>query len=215
MMQYVLSFFAVLVTIFVFFSKKVFNSFLYRTVLSVLMVAIYVVYLAPDVAITEAMLGALLTTFVYLLSFKIHSKLKVAVVRIPVICQKYQDTFAGIIPKILEDFSKEYNHKIEYVEVLTIGECMKLIEKGEVDLGITFKGDFKILDVPYYMVNNKELSYFELINLNSLSEIKKISNKVFYLTFSDKNSIEFMEFSSFYTQDYLKKILKNYKLGGI
>ncbi|ABR31621.1 hypothetical protein SU69_09020 [Thermosipho melanesiensis] len=215
MIRIFLSSFAVLVTIMIFFSKNVFNSFLYRTSLSVLMVAIYAVYFAPDVAITEAMLGALLATFIYLLSFKIHSKLRVAIVKIPVIAQKYQDSYIGIVPSIMDDFSKLYNHKIEYLEVEDIEKCKELAQSGEVDLAISFDGDFKILSIPYYNVNGVEMSYFELLELGENSNVHKSSNKILYFTFPDKNSIVYLEFQDFYNQEYINNVLKRYKLGGI
>jgi len=105
---------AVFVSGFAVFSRKPFNSFIFRTILSVIVVGLYVSYLSPDVALAEAMLGALLTTFIYLLAFKIHSEIKVGVIILPVLCEKYQEYYKGIVPEILEEFSKRYNYKLKF-----------------------------------------------------------------------------------------------------
>lgn len=214
MIKILLGFVSIFIVFFIIFNKKTFTSFLYRTILSVLMVAVYVVYSAPDVALAEAMLGALLTTFVYLLVFKIHSKIVVAVKEIPVICEEHQGIFIGVIPTILSEFSKKYNHKIEFLKVNSFNEINNLIKNGKADIGISYNGTFKILDIPIFETNNKEYSYFELIKQPQLKNVKKIKNLTIYFNFSDNDTIIFEEFSEFYNQKYVNSILKKYNLQG-
>lgn len=217
MIRYIFGMTAIFVTIFIFFSNKTFNSFLYRTILSVLMVAIYTLYLAPDVALAEAMLGALLSTFVYLLTFKIHSKIKVVIVEIPILCENHQNIPVGLIPEILNDFAKKYNHKIEFIYEESISKVDKLLLSGEVDIAISYDGDFKILEIPIYKHKDRELTYFEITKSSDIdySKVKKIKNASLYFKFSDKDTTLFEEFSSFYNSQYINEKLKKYKLGGI
>lgn len=217
MIRYIFGMTAIFVTISIFFSNKTFNSFLYRTILSVLMVAIYTLYLAPDVALAEAMLGALLSTFVYLLTFKIHSKIKVVIVEIPILCENHQNISVGLIPEILNDFAKKYNHKIEFIYEESISKVDKLLLSGEVDIAISYDGDFKILEIPIYKYKDRELTYFEITKSSDIdySKVKKIKNASLYFKFSDKDTTLFEEFSSFYNSQYINEKLKKYKLGGI
>ncbi|MBO8160101.1 MAG: Na(+)/H(+) antiporter subunit B [Thermosipho sp. (in: Bacteria)] len=202
------------ITLFAIFSRKPFNSFIFRTILSILAVGLYVLYFAPDVALAEAMLGALLTTFIYLLAFKIHSEIKVGIVKMPVICEKYQENFKGIIPEILNEFARKRNYKVHFIEVSDLNKIKMLLINSEIDIGICYDGDFEILEVPVYLFENSEKNYFEiheLLELNKkITELKKVKNVKISLCFSDKNSILFEEFSEFYSQEKIENIVKKY-----
>lgn len=196
------------------FSRKPFNSFIFRTILSILAVGLYVVYLAPDVALAEAMLGALLTTFIYLLAFKIHSEVKVGILILPIFCEKYQSMYKGIVPEILELFAKQQNYKIKYIELKNMDEMLEYLNESRIDIGICYNGDFEILEVPVYDYNGDEKNYFEVLELmkseNNLSELKKLKHFNLSFCFSDKNSIIYEEFEQFYSKRTIDEIINKY-----
>jgi|GEM_PF-2997561 len=208
---------AVFVSGFAVFSKKPFNSFIFRTILSVIVVGLYVSYLSPDVALAEAMLGALLTTFIYLLAFKIHSEIKVGVIILPVLCEKYQEYYKGIVPEILEEFSKRYNYKLKFLEANDFDEISKLLSDSQVDIGICYNGDFNILELPIYDYNGNEKNFFEIQELlkkeNNLDVLVKTEHKILSFCFSDKNSILYEEFMDFYSKFSLKRVLTKHIRG--
>ncbi|MDK2885738.1 MAG: putative multicomponent Na+:H+ antiporter subunit [Thermosipho sp. (in: thermotogales)] len=209
--RYILLLLTILLSGFAIFSKKAFNAFVYRTILSILVVGLYITYFAPDVALAEAMLGALLTTFIYLLAFKIHSEIKIGILILPVLCEKYQEYYKGIIPEILEEFSKKYNYKIKFIELKDFDEIMNYLSDVKIDIGICYNGDFKILEVPVYQYKGEEKNFFEiqeiLKNESNLNSLKKSKNYTLSFCFSDKNSILYEEFKDFYTQFDLEKVL--------
>ncbi|QTA37596.1 DUF4040 domain-containing protein [Thermosipho ferrireducens] len=193
---------------------KPFHSFLWRTALSILAVAIYTLYFAPDVALAEAMLGALLTTFVYLLAIKIHSKVRVGIIVVPVICEKYGDSYVGIIPGIMEAFAKKYNHKIEYVEFEDYNQIAKAVNEAVIDIGISYSGDFPIIEVPVYEYNGKKSDYFSLQKILEenphYGKISKITNAMLYFSFNESDSILFEEFEEFFETFEKEKIVNKY-----
>lgn len=210
-------FLAIFISGFAVFVKKPFNSFIFRTILSVLLVGLYVSYLSPDVALAEAMLGALLTTFIYLLAFKIHSVIKVGVLILPVLCEKYQEFYKGIVPEILEEFSKKYNYKLKFIEVESFEQIEDLLLDSRIDIGLCYNGDFEILELPLYDYNGEIKNFFEIQEIlkkeNNLDVLLKTEHKILSFCFADKDSILYEEFADFYSKFSLERILKKHIRG--
>ncbi|MDK2786634.1 MAG: putative multicomponent Na+:H+ antiporter subunit [Thermotoga sp.] len=106
-----------------------------RTTISVLATLLYAVLAAPDVAIAEALLGALLTTLVYLIALKSRDRIKVGFTPVRLLFEKIGEGFTGFEYELVRSFCEKYDYGVEFVECDSLDELMKALNEGRIDIG--------------------------------------------------------------------------------
>ncbi len=115
------------------FQKSVLRAVMLRLVLSILAVALYTVYMAPDVGLAEAMIGALLMTYVYMLLIKSPRSIIVGVVPLKILFEKHPWGFDGIEYVLLERFAKSHGYSLEIIEYENESDLLESLKNGEID----------------------------------------------------------------------------------
>jgi len=106
-----------------------------RTAISVLATLLYTVLAAPDVAIAEALLGALLTTLVYLIALKSRDRIKVGFTPVRLLFEKIGEAFTGFEYELVKSFCEKYDYGMEFVEYDSLDDLMKALNDGRIDIG--------------------------------------------------------------------------------
>ncbi len=114
--------------------KHPLNAVLLRLALSVLAVGAYALYSAPDVALAEAMLGSLLTTFVYILMIRSPVKIRVGYVPVRILFEEHHWGLDGLFKEIVERFARYRGYEIDYVRFEDVEEMLESLESGYVDI---------------------------------------------------------------------------------
>ena len=105
-----------------------------RMGLSVLAVALYTALSAPDVALAEAMVGALLTTFVYVLLLRTPGTLRVGYVPVRMLFEEHPYGFDGLEYEIVKLFASKHGYKLEFVKAESVDELKTLLKEKLIDL---------------------------------------------------------------------------------
>lgn len=95
--------------------KKPLEAVFGRTVLSVVAVFLYTVASGPDVALAEALLGVMLSTFVYVSLFRKLGSIRVGFLPAEHLFEKKVDTYAGLVYEILKTFAKKNGYDLEVI----------------------------------------------------------------------------------------------------
>lgn len=194
-----LMFFLALMTV---IQRNPFHAVLMRMALSAVAVGAYALYLAPDVAIAEAMLGAILTTFVYILILKVPGRIRVGYVPVRFLFEEHSWGFEGIQYEIINKFAKDYGYKLEYERFENLDDLVDALESGYVDLGcgpiVIFEEELGILETRIYRVGEKEMDFLSLQNEmldGNLNEVDVNSFRTGWYTIGFSSSHrEFKEF---------------------
>ncbi|MCD6442852.1 MAG: DUF4040 domain-containing protein [Thermotogae bacterium] len=146
--------------------KNLFHAVLMRMALSAIAVGAYAVYLAPDVAITEAMLGAILTTFVYILILKIPGRIRVGYIPLRFLFEEYPWGFDGIQYEIVRDFARRYGYRLEYEKFDDERDLIEALKSGYIDLAcgpiLTFEEDLGVLETRIYRIGDRNVDFLSL-----------------------------------------------------
>jgi putative multicomponent Na+:H+ antiporter subunit B len=101
---------------------------------SLLLAAVYVLLDAPDVAITEAAIGAALVTSIYILAIRKTGRLVVVGDEAPGLLEREGDRITGLEQEILASFSKYHGLDL-VIHFLPRGEIEEALLRGEADIG--------------------------------------------------------------------------------
>jgi uncharacterized MnhB-related membrane protein len=113
--------------------KRRLHAIVAMSVFSLLLSAVYLVEAAPDVAITEAAIGAALITFVYVLAIRRTGRLTVAASEVPGLLTREGDAITGLEWEILR--AAAHNLGVDaFVRFVSHAEATALVESGEVDV---------------------------------------------------------------------------------
>ena len=133
--------------------KRSLHGVILRLILSTLVVGAYIYYMAPDVALTEAMVGALLTTYVYILALRGINILRVGFVDTKLLFEKRPVGYDGIEYVLLKNFCDSFGYKMEVKQYKSEEELWKALERGEIDVacGDVVDNGIEILETKVYI----------------------------------------------------------------
>ena len=101
---------------------------------SFLLAVAYLQLHAPDVALTEAIIGAALTTAIYVLAIRRTGRLAVVADEAPGLLAREGDRVVGLEHEILERFAKHLGLDLS-VELVPYQEVAEQVRRGEADIG--------------------------------------------------------------------------------
>jgi len=101
---------------------------------SLILSAVYLLLHAPDVAITEAAIGAALVTFIYILAIRKTGRLMVVGDEVPGLLKREGDRITGLEQEILASFSKHLGLDL-VVHLRPRHEVEVALLRGEADIG--------------------------------------------------------------------------------
>lgn len=100
---------------------------------SLILSAVYLLLHAPDVAITEAAIGAALVTFIYVLAIRKTGRLVVVGDEVPGLLEREGDRITGLEQEILASFSKHLGLDL-VIHFLPRHEVKGALLRGEADI---------------------------------------------------------------------------------
>ena len=101
---------------------------------SFLLAAVYLLMNAPDVAITEATIGAALVTAIYILAIRRTGRLTVVADEVPRLIAREGDHIEGLEYELLTGFAKEQGLDLS-VQFVPLRRVRWLVAHGEADMG--------------------------------------------------------------------------------
>lgn len=104
------------------------------SVFSLLLAAVFLFAGAPDVAITEAAIGAALSTFVYVLAIRRSGRLVVAACDVPGLVHEERGTVAGLEVDLLERVARSAGLEL-VVQLMPPDEVLAAVRRGDADVG--------------------------------------------------------------------------------
>ena len=114
--------------------RRPIHSVITRMALSVLAILAYYLLMAPDVALAEAMLGGLLTTFIYVSMLRNPVKIRVGYVPVRIIFEEHPWGMDGIAAEIVRRFARSMGYDLEYVRFESVEDLLESLESGYVDI---------------------------------------------------------------------------------
>ncbi len=165
----------VAVSFFVIIQNNPTRAVLLRITLSILAIAAYMLYMAPDVALAEAMLGSLLTTFLYILMLKSPVSIRVGYVPSRFLIEEHPWGMDGIFKELIDLFSKKNGYDVEYIRFKSVDELVESLESGYLDIAcgpITGKG-FPILETRVFTLDSGEEKDFLSMKREDFYRIKE------------------------------------------
>ncbi|MBZ4662154.1 MAG: hypothetical protein JG779_1308 [Thermotoga sp.] len=148
------------VSLYTIFTPIRLNAVIGRTALSVLAVLLYTLFSSPDVAIAEALLGALLTTLVYLIALKSRDRVKIGFTSVRLLFEKLGEAFMGFEYELLKRFCEKYDYRSEFVEFSSLEDLLEALNDGKVDVacGGVFSEDKKgYLETKIFYLEDEKL----------------------------------------------------------
>jgi len=129
---------------------------------------------APDVAMAEASIGAVFTTFVYIVALKHSGKLKIGYLNVPGLAEESSQGYEGVEYEILKLFSEDVSMTIEMHRIDSLEDTERLTEFDIICGGITEKesadkADF--ISIPYLDTNifqTKEGEKLDLVRIKNM-----------------------------------------------
>jgi len=114
---------------------------------SVLLAVAYLLLHAPDVALTEAIIGAALTTAIYVLAIRRTGRLTIAADEAPGLLAREGGRIVGLEHEILERFARDLGRDLS-VQLVSYNEVVDLVAAGDADIGaggLVLGGDADVL----------------------------------------------------------------------
>ncbi len=209
-MREIFSWTMVILSIFVIIQRNPTRAVLLRLALSVFAVATYLSFMAPDVALAEAMLGSLLTTFVYILMLKSPVSLRVGYVPTKFLIEEHIWGMDGIMKEIVEKFAEKRGYSVEYVKFSSVEDLIRSVESGYIDIGcgpIVKKG-IPIIKTKVFLLSNGEKKDFLSMSKEDFKKILKWEEESYNIL---SNKSEFDSFlKSLIEEGILDEIVKKY-----
>ncbi len=136
--------------------------------MSILAVVTYAFFMAPDVALAEAMVGALLMTFVYVLLLRTPGTLRIGYVPTPILFEERPYGYDGLEYEIVKRYASVRGYEVEYIKFEDRKELIEAFEEEYVDIACgPFVGDSGILETVVF-----ELDSGRTIDFLSMSDEK-------------------------------------------
>lgn len=187
-----------------------------KAIVSVSAASFYVLAAAPDVALAEALLGAMLSTFVYLIVLKSSGKLRIGVVLVSGLFERHGKRYVGLEYDLLLSFVRNRLTDLEIIEYESTEEMIEDLKEGYIEAacGALLEPENKVL--ANFQILETRLAEIKGISVDLLkarelvlkgevdsSDVVITDNRNFYVISALKDS-EFVEQFSNYMKDVLK-----------
>ncbi|MDD5265462.1 MAG: DUF4040 domain-containing protein [Candidatus Bipolaricaulis sp.] len=123
-----------IVAAFALFHHRRLLAVLGMSVFSLLLAAVFLLAGAPDVAITEAAIGAALSTFVYILAIRRTGRLVVAACDVPGLVHEDHGVVAGLEVDLLKLLARSAGLEL-VVQLMPPEEVVASVRRGDADVG--------------------------------------------------------------------------------
>ncbi len=164
----------VVISIFVILQSDPTRAVLLRLSLSILAIGSYMLYMAPDVALAEAMLGSLLTTFVYILMLKSPVVIRVGYTPSKYLIEEHPWGMDGIFKELVNLFSKEMGYDVKYVRFESTEDLVESFKSGYLDLACgPITDGFPILETRVYVLKDGSEKDFLSMKKEDFENIKE------------------------------------------
>ncbi len=174
---------------------KVFHGVLMRLALSISAVGAYFVLMAPDVALTEGMIGALLMTYVYILLVRSPNVIKVGFLEKKILFEKRPVGYDGLQYQLLKNFSHAYGYSMEIIKYNSEEELLEALKNDEIDVacGGIFEGGIPILPTKLFKLKNGEVKDFISMKNEDFENVVETKDAYYTILFKEHGE-EFLEF---------------------
>ena len=206
-----------IIAIYTIFQKKFIQGIIGRTALSILAVVLYVFLGAPDVAIAEALLGALLTTFVYVLVIKNPGVLTLGIAPVRILFEKRENAYTGLEYEIINRFCEKYGYALKIMEFEKPEEVMEAVREGVVDIGcggLVSEEGIKYLETRLLDIGGESidlLRYQEKVFKNEIKENPRYVKKGYYTFLVSNKAGEIGDrFIEFIEKENLKDLIEKH-----
>jgi len=162
-MELLLGILAIVLAIGVITGSNPIRSIIFMGAFSITIATYYYDMGAPDVAMAEATLGAVFTTFIYIVAIKHRGSIKIAYIRKVPFFYKTKDGFDGIEYQILHEFAKQINMKLEITRIADIPSNRDIQNDNTFQFDIICGGLESNLDIKGYVpvvYNSKGLALY-------------------------------------------------------
>ena len=112
------------------------HSIIGRGMLGIVAAIGYALMGSPDVAVTEALMGALLFTLLYVVVFTSAGEIRVGYVEVPILVQHDKDRLEGYQVEILSRFGKSAGLKPTFVSFENRETLIEAVQEGYMDMAI-------------------------------------------------------------------------------
>ncbi|MCD6253466.1 MAG: DUF4040 domain-containing protein [Thermotogae bacterium] len=132
--------------------RKLLHGIIARGMFGLAASLVYAFLGAPDVAVTEALMGALLVTFLYVVAVKSAGIVKIGFLPLHPMIEETNTDVVGLEADILKAFCKENHLKGKFHRFETEEELKKALREGIVDIacgGLMEKGGSGLLSFPF------------------------------------------------------------------
>lgn len=116
--------------------KHLLHAIIGRGMLGILAAVAYAFLGAPDVAITEALMGALLVTLLYVVVFVSAGEFRVGYVELPPLIQQKREELEGYMVELLRAFGTSVGLTPRFIPFSSREELLDELQNGVMDLAI-------------------------------------------------------------------------------
>ena len=200
----------VVMSLFTVFQSNPTRAVLLRITLSILAIAAYMLYMAPDVALAEAMLGSLLTTFLYILMLRSPVTIRVGYVPSRFLIEEHPWGMDGIFKELIDIFSKKSGYDVEYIRFESVDELVESLKSGYLDVAcgpITEKG-FPVLKTRIFTLNSGEEKDFLSMKRDDFDRVKNFRED-YYRIFTKRRDLNFF-LKELEERGILREIIEKY-----
>jgi len=114
--------------------RRLLHAVISRAIFGISASLVYMYLKAPDVAITEALMGAILVTLLYVIAIKSSGIVRVGFVPVHMLMEKVKDEMQGVEAEILKRFFTHHHLKYRLVEFENQRELIQALKDGFIDV---------------------------------------------------------------------------------
>ncbi len=170
-MEIVLGTMGILFATMVIVSKNPMRAVIYMGAFSITMATYYYYMGAPDVAMAEATLGAVFTTFIYIVAIKHRGAIKVAYIRKIPFFYREQNQFRGSEYTMLKRFADRNAMHLEITRIASLPTTKDTLEDPSFDFDIICGGLKHDVSLPGYTPLPYHLKGFAIYIKNESEDI--------------------------------------------
>ena len=175
--------------------KRVFHAVLFRMALSVLAATVYFYLMAPDVALVEALIGALLMTYVYILLIRSPNLIRVGVVERKILFERREWGWDGLEYEMIRRFCSSHGYSMKIIEMKDVKEALKALESGSIDViaGGYFEEGVRVLPTKVFVLKNGERKDILAMKTDDSKDVLDVFDSHYSIKFAEHEE-EFKEF---------------------
>ena len=148
--------------------RRLLHAVISRAIFGISASLVYMYLKAPDVAITEALMGAILVTLLYVIAIKSSGIVRVGFVPVHMLIEKVKDEMQGVEAEILKKFFTLHHLKYRLIEFENQGELIQALKDGFIDVacgGILASEAGKNLRITYLETKRLEVEDGRMLDL--------------------------------------------------